>query len=142
MSQRPKDFSYGIVPVRRDGAHIFYLLIQHRGGHWAFPKGHAEPGESETETARRELMEETGISELKLREEPKFVEHYDTIKRGREIDKTVTYFLGWVTQPVVRIQIDEIRDFAWLEYDDALKRITYEETRRILIEAERAVRLS
>ena len=37
-----------------------FLLIQHQAGHWAFPKGHANPGESPAETARREFAEETG----------------------------------------------------------------------------------
>lgn len=111
---------------------MLFLLIQHRGGHWAFPKGHAEPGESHLETARRELLEETGIAEVDVREDQKFVEHYDTIKRGREIDKTVTYFLGWVKRPEVRIQAEEVRDFAWLELEEASRKITYEETRRVL----------
>ena len=47
------------------------LILQHRDtdnteGHWDFPKGHVEKGESETQTALRELTEETGIKNLKL----------------------------------------------------------------------------
>ena len=43
------------------------LLLRHssissRGGHWDFPKGHIEDGESEIQTALRELEEETGIA--------------------------------------------------------------------------------
>ena len=37
-------------------------MVKHRaGGHWAFPKGHVEKGETETETAVREVLEETGV---------------------------------------------------------------------------------
>lgn len=133
-----KDYSFGIVPVRRDKDRILYLLIQHRGGHWAFPKGHAEPGETPLESARRELREETGIGDARVEEDRTFVEHYDTVRRGREIDKTVTYFLGWVTDAEVRVQEEEVRDHAWLPYEEAERRITYEETRRILRDAARA----
>ncbi len=50
------DASFGIVPVHeRDGVRRF-LLIQHLGGHWGFPKGHPEKGESPVETARRECF--------------------------------------------------------------------------------------
>lgn len=31
---------------------------------WLFPKGRIEPGESDEEAARREIMEETGITDL------------------------------------------------------------------------------
>lgn len=133
-----KDYSFGIVPVRREGTKIFYLLIQHRGGHWSFPKGHAEPGETPLQTAKRELLEETGIQRADIREDRTFVEHYDTVKRGRDVDKTVTYFLGWVSDAAVQIQVEEVRDYAWLEFEDASRRITYEETRRILQDAARA----
>ncbi|MBD3304395.1 NUDIX domain-containing protein, partial [Candidatus Woesearchaeota archaeon] len=52
--------------TRCSGGIIFnngkYLLVKHKeGGHWDFPKGHAEEGETEEETALREIYEETGL---------------------------------------------------------------------------------
>lgn len=138
MTERLKDYSFGVVPARAENSRILYLLVQHRGGHWSFPKGHAEPGETPLATARRELSEETGIREADIRDHETFVERYDTIKRGKDVDKTVTYFLGWIAGPAVRIQPEEISAFAWLPYAEALSRITYEETRRILRDAARA----
>ncbi|WP_216317884.1 NUDIX hydrolase [Deinococcus aestuarii] len=38
------------------------LLVRYRGGAWAFPKGHVEPGETLTQTAVREVQEETGVT--------------------------------------------------------------------------------
>lgn len=38
------------------------LLIRDRQGYWVFPKGHTDPGETPEQTARREVLEETGIS--------------------------------------------------------------------------------
>ncbi len=37
------------------------LLVRNRRGHWGLPKGHWEPGELLTETAAREVLEETGL---------------------------------------------------------------------------------
>lgn len=44
---------------------IEILLIKHvNSGHWSFPKGHVEGTETEVETAKREIKEETAIDVL------------------------------------------------------------------------------
>ena len=44
------------------GGNTEILLIKHiKSGYWSFPKGHVENGETEEETAKREIKEETGI---------------------------------------------------------------------------------
>ena len=60
--------SCGGIVFRKKGD-VKYLLIKHKeegGGHWDFPKGHIESGESEEVTALRELKEETGIDHAKI----------------------------------------------------------------------------
>lgn len=52
----------GLVSNRRGD----YLLIR-RDGLWDLPKGHQEPGEDIRITALREVQEETGVDNLKLR---------------------------------------------------------------------------
>ncbi|MBP5549029.1 MAG: NUDIX domain-containing protein [Bacteroidales bacterium] len=52
----------GLVSNRRGD----YLLIR-RDGLWDLPKGHQEPGEDIRTTALREVQEETGVDNLKLR---------------------------------------------------------------------------
>lgn len=44
------------------------LMVRHRVGNgaWLFPKGHIEQDETEEETARREISEEAGITDLEL----------------------------------------------------------------------------
>lgn len=38
-----------------------YLLVREKNGFWGFPKGHMERGETEQETAGREIKEETAL---------------------------------------------------------------------------------
>lgn len=121
---------------------MLYLLIRHLAGHWAFPKGHAEPGESPRVSAERELLEETGIICSDIREDMPLTETYNTVKGGRDVFKTVTYFLGWTQMQAVTPQAEEVSAYAWLSLDAALERITHEETRRILREADRLARLA
>lgn len=57
-----REVSYGIVPLRYMEGGWQILLIRHHAGHWTFPKGHADRGESPQQTAERELREETGLA--------------------------------------------------------------------------------
>lgn len=124
-----KDECFGIVPIFGKEADALFLLIQHQAGHWAFPKGHANPGESPAETARREFLEETGISDFEMLDEPTFTEHYSFVKDGEPIEKTVTYFLGFVNSMEVVLQEEEVQNSAWLSFDEAIKRITFDANR-------------
>lgn len=136
------DHSYGVIPVRvrqgPSGMRREFLLIRHKfGGHWAFPKGHADAGETSLQAAKRELAEETGLTLVALRGSPAFEERYLTVKRGQKLDKTVTYYLGDVLadQPVV-VQAEEVSEFAWLSFDAALARMTYPASQALLREAQ------
>jgi len=64
-----KDYSYGIIPVYHKIAEVgdyYFLLVKNCNNSWSFPKGHAEAGETEEETAQRELFEETGVGAVRL----------------------------------------------------------------------------
>ena len=55
-----------ICYTREEGAPRVLVICHRYGGHWAFPKGHVEAGESEEETAMREVREETGAQHSQL----------------------------------------------------------------------------
>lgn len=123
------DFSCGVIPYRIiDGVREF-LLIQHKAGHWAFPKGHPEGAEEHAETARRELEEETGLGHVDLDEAHPFEELYEFTKRsGKHVRKRVIYFLGKVvTDQALRIQVSEVSDFAWGSAPQTRDRMTFDE---------------
>lgn len=132
-----KDFSFGVVPVFKEENRILFLLIQHlhnKGGHWAFPKGHPEVGETGLETAKRECEEETGLKNVKIIEDLEFFEKYSFEQGGIQIDKTVKYFLGLANDKNVIPQEIEIGNYAWLEFDEALEKITFTEGKKMLLE--------
>ncbi|MFW6060028.1 MAG: bis(5'-nucleosyl)-tetraphosphatase [Phycisphaeraceae bacterium] len=132
------DQSYGIIPVRFVDGERWYLLVRHGAGHWGFPKGHAEPGESPVEAATRELAEETGLTALRVLDEPVLEERYIFTKRGgRRVSKRVTYFVGRATGSAeVTPQPGEIADCRWLPVDEARRTITFAEGRKLLDRAE------
>ena len=53
--------SCGAVVFTHSNGGIKYVIIQSLEGYYGFPKGHMEAGETEVETALREIYEETGL---------------------------------------------------------------------------------
>ncbi len=98
-----------------------YLLIENDSGHIGFPKGHVEYGESETETAVREVYEETGLEAVPMEN---FRQAYSyRNKTGHE--KTAVYFLSHYDFTEAVIQQEEISDSWLLPYDEAVKMLNY-----------------
>ena len=105
------------------------LLIRHeRGRHISFPKGHVESGETEKETAEREVLEETGVRvsvDMGFRAENRYKVRHD-------IEKLVVFFTGVVENQVPVAQPGEVAVAEWVNLDAALQKLTYEHDRKIL----------
>ena len=114
------------------------LLLQHPDtttrGHWDFPKGHVEKGEDELQTALRELKEETGIDNVKIIDDFNHLISYNLLRGGDTILKEVVFFLGITNQEKVSIS-SEHQNFAWLQYESAYERLTYDNAKKTLKEA-------
>lgn len=129
-----RESSFGIIPLRRCGADWEVLVIQHRsGGHWAFPKGHAEVGESPTQTAVRELAEETGLSVVRFLKQEPFIEEYHFKRNGVPTDKTVTYFLAEVGNEEIRLQDLELIQYQWIPIEQASHVVTFPQAKALCI---------
>ncbi|SCA63570.1 Bis(5'-nucleosyl)-tetraphosphatase [asymmetrical] [Chlamydiales bacterium SCGC AG-110-M15] len=123
-----KELCYGIIPLRKSNHAWEVFLVQLHAGHWGFPKGHPDKGESPEETAQRELAEETGFTvERLIRDEP-ISEHYDYVKDATERHKTVSYFIAEVTGDFVK-QKAELADGKWVDLKEAEKLVTFDEAK-------------
>src|SRR5882757_4202225 len=85
-----------------------YLLLDY-GKHWDFPKGHVEKGEELTQTALRELEEETGIKDVQL--VPGFsheIEYFFRNRRKELIQKSVWFCLARTDTANVRLSDEHV----------------------------------
>lgn len=124
-----KEVSCGAVIARRTETGREILLICHaNGGHWAFPKGHVEANETETETALREIREETGLA-VTLDTGFRTVVTYSP-KPG--VMKDVIYFAAELAGGDEKMQAEEVTGMRWVAPDDAASLITYENDRNVL----------
>lgn len=134
----PTDFSCGVIPITELHGVRHYLLVQLHAGHWGFPKGHPEAGETPVAAARRELTEETGLRGVTLVPAPAFEERYTFTKpSGKRVDKTVVYYRGRVEPAAVRRirpQAAEVRDAKWVTASGAAGLMTFPAGRALLRE--------
>jgi bis(5'-nucleosidyl)-tetraphosphatase len=123
-----KDYSFGIIPLQQREHTWWVCLVQHHAGHWAFPKGHPEQGESPKESAERELFEETGLRIQRFLSEESIQENYSFTFKGQLIYKTVEYFLALVEGNLLA-QEEEIAQLEWVPLDMVEKKVTFSESR-------------
>ncbi len=126
--------SAGAVVFRKEKKVLYYLLLHYKVGHWDFPKGNIEKGEELTETARREIEEETGIGDVKLIQGFKEKINYFYQRGGKKIYKTVVFFLAETKTKEIKLSFEHI-GFEWLPYKEALDKLTFKNPKEILKKA-------
>ena len=129
-----KEKSCGAVVFTQDGGSIRYVIIKSKTGTYGFPKGHVEGRESELETARREVREETGL-DVEFKSDFRATDSYCFKIEDKEISKEVVYFLASFSEQTPVPQESELSGIYILGYEDALSLLQFEGARRILREA-------
>ncbi len=131
-----KEKSCGAIVYRFVDDKTQVLLIKNKNGeHWAFPKGHIEPNETEHETALREVREETGYNiciEGRFRVSVNYKPKPDTTKE-------VVYFIGSVISGEMCPQEEEISCIEWVDIDTAQRIVTFENDRRLISKAKKCI---
>jgi 8-oxo-dGTP pyrophosphatase MutT (NUDIX family) len=114
--------SAGIVVVRKEKNQWKYLFLR-AYRNWDFPKGMVESAETPLETAKREVKEETGITNLNFRWGDLFKETlpYD---RGKKVAR---YYIAETLESAVTFSINpelgkaEHHEYRWVSYDEIKK---------------------
>lgn len=125
--------SCGAIVFTRKAGQLLFVIVEEQSGACSFPKGHMEGNETETETARREIWEETGLQPEFLNGFRQQEEYHLSEKPGTW--KRVTYFLAEFGDEPLIPQEGEIRKVYLLPYEQACRLIPHENTRRILTAA-------
>lgn len=136
--------SVGAVVFHQDkSGRIKFLLLHYPSGHWDFSKGHQEKGESDEETLRREIKEETGIKNVKVFKRFKGNVGYSYQAKGQEkrsreksgtatnVSKKVYYYLAQSKTKKISLSYEHI-GYSWFSCREALKQITFKNSRDIL----------
>ena len=103
-------------------------------GHWDFPKGHVDKGETEIETATRELEEETGIKKIILFDNFRKTINYTFRKGDIKISKEVIFFIATTGETEIHLSHEHV-DYGWFDFKSGLKQLTYDNARSVLKEA-------
>lgn len=116
-----------------------FLLLNYPTGHWDFVKGKIEQGETLHQTAVRETKEETGISDLEFVEGFEEKINYNFQFEGELIQKEVVFFLAKTKTHTVNVSHEHL-DYTWLDYENALEKVTYQNAKNILSKANKLFR--
>lgn len=120
----------GIIVMNKDNEKKF-LVIKQRSGYYGFPKGHVEDGETEEETALREVYEEVGLKPTVV---DGFRETLDyQVRQG--VMKEAVFFLMEEIEGNVMADKEEVLEYLWLDYKSVWKKITFQEEKEAFLRA-------
>ena len=103
--------SCGVIIFTRENNEIKFVIIKSINGFYGFPKGHVEIGETETQTALREVCEEVGLKPDLIKGFRETVEYYIP---SADVQKQVVYFLGEYKNQDIVFQKEELLFFTFL----------------------------
>lgn len=135
--------SAGIVVFKNTEKGRKYLLLHYPGGHWDYAKGHLEEGENILEAAVRELEEETGINDIEVKDGIMIPMYYEYTGHGFLHKKTVDYLIGETNFDENKVVIShEHQGYGWYYYEEAMKVLTFDNAKDVLVATESFLSLS
>jgi len=113
------------------------LIHQIAGDYWGFPKGHVEEGETELQTALREVKEEVGLDVEIIDPKYRYVLNY--LIKEENVDKTTILYLARPKQENAKVIIQEaeVAESKWITTEEALELLTFDDIKEVLRAAEK-----
>ena len=127
--------SAGGVALNKDSQ----VLVVDQGDSWSLPKGHIEDGEDKLSAAKREIYEESGISELKLVKE--FPGYQRTMIGNDDEIKTVFIFLFTTPQLKLKPLDNHHPEARWVEIEEVASILTHTKDKEFFQSVKDEVRL-
>ena len=131
--QKHLEHCAGAVVFTREAGEFRYVIVRSRDGHHGFPKGHMEPGETESETALREIREETGLTPA-LFGTFRAADVYP-LPQKPDVWKQVIYCLAESEKRPLCVPTEELSGAAWMTFGEAMAVLEHDSSRRVLREA-------
>lgn len=122
-----KEKSCGAVILKEESGNTLALIIKQHDNCWSFPKGHVEEGETEEETAIREIKEETNID---VEIDNSFREVITYSPKEGVIKDVVLFVAKPITEEVI-LDPKEVIDYKWINVKELENVFNYEEVKYI-----------
>jgi len=133
--------SAGAIIFFKEDKKIYYLVLLYPSGssdpikeYWGFPKGGIEKKETAYMAAKREIEEETGLKDIEFISGFKEEEEYFFSRKGEKVFKKVIFFLAEAKTKEIELSSEHL-DFKWLDFENALNKLSFKNAKKILIKA-------
>jgi 8-oxo-dGTP diphosphatase len=130
-----REFSSGGVVAKKTASGFNILLIKDSYGHWTWPKGNIEKGETPQGAAVREIGEETGLKDINLLGDLGKTQYFYSRDKKRIFKTVYLYLFEASGGSELKVLKDEIDSAEWLSSEEALARIGYNGAKEVLKKA-------
>lgn len=123
----------GGIVYRKKGKNVEILMIQDAKDRWTIPKGHIEEGEAAEETAAREIIEETGLQDLRVLNWLGKINFQYRRQQSLVLMTTDIFLVEAFGDTDKLIPEDWMNGIKWFSSKEALDKIAYEDINKIIL---------
>jgi 8-oxo-dGTP pyrophosphatase MutT (NUDIX family) len=141
MENKPRETkSAGGIVINTKGE--ICLLVSQHGTSWSLPKGHIEEGEDAMAAAKREIYEETGITDLEFIKELGSYQRYKIDKKGQEDlseFKTIFISLFRTNETLIKPIDPENPEARWVSKEKIADLLTHPKDKEFFLKIKREI---